>query len=172
MEKIDYIYREVKKFFGLWERPFIKFCEKHFKKGKNLTAIEVGTHKGENAQAFLHFLPISKLILVDIDTSKIKRLVANDPRVVILKSPSNDNSLYDVLPKVVDFVYIDADHSYTECKKDIEFYYPLIKKNGVLGGHDFCPYFMGVVQAVNEFSKKNNYIVQGNLEKEWWIIKK
>lgn len=52
--------------------------------------------------------------------------------------------------KSLDFVFIDGDHTYEGCKKDILAYLPKMKSGGVLAGHDFrhdCP---GVVQAVDE----------------------
>lgn len=36
-----------------------------------------------------------------------------------------------------DWVYIDADHSYDAVKKDLAYYYPLIKKGGYLCGDDY-----------------------------------
>lgn len=35
------------------------------------------------------------------------------------------------------WVYLDGDHSYHAVKKDLEFYYPLIKKGGYLCGDDY-----------------------------------
>lgn len=39
--------------------------------------------------------------------------------------------------KYFDWVYIDADHSYEAVKRDLEFYYPLIKTGGYLCGDDY-----------------------------------
>lgn len=36
----------------------------------------------------------------------------------------------------LDFVYIDADHNYEPFKKDLEVWYPKVKKGGVFAGHD------------------------------------
>lgn len=36
-----------------------------------------------------------------------------------------------------DWVYIDGDHSYDAVKKDLTFYYPLIKRGGYLCGDDY-----------------------------------
>jgi predicted O-methyltransferase YrrM len=49
----------------------------------------------------------------------------------------------------VDFVFIDADHSYEAVRQDIEVWLPKIKPGGMLAGHDYgepC----GVKQAVDE----------------------
>ena len=54
----------------------------------------------------------------------------------------------------LDFVFIDADHSYNGCRADIEAWYPKVRKGGWLCGHDYknvdYPCF-GVEQAVDEF---------------------
>lgn len=58
-----------------------------------------------------------------------------------------DNSL--------DFVFIDANHNYEFVKKDIEAWYPKVKKEGYIGGHD---YRTGVKLAVDEFFKDNKVL--------------
>jgi predicted O-methyltransferase YrrM len=52
-----------------------------------------------------------------------------------------------------DFIYIDGLHTYEGVKTDIQNYLPLVKKGGVIGGHDYTdkiPHLVGVYQAVNE----------------------
>jgi len=50
----------------------------------------------------------------------------------------------------IDFIYIDADHTYESVKRDIELYLPKVKDGGIIGGHDYRPEWKGVVEAVNE----------------------
>lgn len=50
----------------------------------------------------------------------------------------------------LDFVFIDADHSYEGVKQDIESWSPKVKKGGWITGHDYAPYWRGVVRAVDE----------------------
>jgi hypothetical protein len=52
------------------------------------------------------------------------------------------------------FVYLDASHDYENVKNDIDAWYPKIKKNGMLAGHDWQ--HPDVVKAVTEFAEKNN----------------
>ena len=49
----------------------------------------------------------------------------------------------------LDFVFIDADHSYEGVKRDISAWLPKVKKGGYICGHDY-PRYPGVVRAVNE----------------------
>ena len=54
--------------------------------------------------------------------------------------------------KKVDMVFIDAGHSYEECKEDIDAWLPKCKK--IMCGHDYCKEFPGVMKAVEEKFKK------------------
>jgi predicted O-methyltransferase YrrM len=61
----------------------------------------------------------------------------------------------------VDMVFIDAGHSYEDCKADIAAWLPKCKK--IIAGHDYCDQFPGVVQAVNERFPKVNVV-----DSIWW----
>lgn len=50
----------------------------------------------------------------------------------------------------LDFVFIDADHSYGSVRADIAAWLPKVKSGGIIAGHDFAPEFPGVIQAVSE----------------------
>lgn len=50
----------------------------------------------------------------------------------------------------LDFVFVDANHSYESVKKDIEAWMPKVKKGGILSGHDYARNNNGVKQAVVE----------------------
>ena len=50
----------------------------------------------------------------------------------------------------LDGVFIDADHTYEAVKKDIQNWFPKVRKGGILAGHDYIHTWPGVVQAVNE----------------------
>lgn len=57
----------------------------------------------------------------------------------------------------VDFVFVDADHSYESVVKDIDAWLPKIKNQGIISGHDyFNP--CGVKKAVDEkFRNKTKF---------------
>jgi hypothetical protein len=56
-----------------------------------------------------------------------------------------------------DWVYIDGDHSYQGATKDLEYYYPLIKKGGHLCGDDYGDFGAegGPGRAVDEFVERH-----------------
>jgi Methyltransferase domain len=47
-------------------------------------------------------------------------------------------------------VFIDARHTYGECRNDIAAWHPKVRAGGWFAGHDYSNVFPGVVQAVNE----------------------
>jgi hypothetical protein len=51
----------------------------------------------------------------------------------------------------VDFVFIDADHSYEAVKADLAAWLPKVRTGGLIAGHDHSDlYYPGVVRAVRE----------------------
>lgn len=65
---------------------------------------------------------------------------------------------------VADFIFIDGDHSYEICKRDIEQALLAVNK-GIIAGHDWgTEGFKGVEKAVKELLGEPNVI-----ETIWWI---
>jgi hypothetical protein len=58
---------------------------------------------------------------------------------------------FDYDDRSLDFVFIDAGHSYENVKEDITSWFPKIKIGGFIAGHDYSPKWPSVVQAVDEF---------------------
>lgn len=75
-----------------------------------------------------------------------------------------------------DLIYIDADHTYEGCLRDITDWYPKVKKGRFLLGDDYrvSEYRIkfGVIEAVNEFAKNNNIEFFELPNYGWGIIKK
>jgi hypothetical protein len=61
-----------------------------------------------------------------------------------------------VTPRSLDFVYLDARHSYEGVTEDLEAWFPLLRPGGIMAGHDyndgvFIEGVHGVRSAVDEF---------------------
>lgn len=74
----------------------------------------------------------------------------------------------------LDFVFIDADHTYEGCKRDIEAWLPKIRPGGLLGGHDYWPPFTkergyGVCQAVDEAVAANGWTLELGPDTTWYV---
>jgi len=64
--------------------------------------------------------------------------------------------------KLFDWVYVDGDHTYNGCMKDLQAVKNLVKDDGMILGHDYRPAWRkrpdwGVVESVNDFVEENNY---------------
>jgi predicted O-methyltransferase YrrM len=66
----------------------------------------------------------------------------------------------------VDFVFIDADHTYNSVIKDIKAWLPKIKKGGIISGHDYFT-SPGVKSAVDELLG----IVESDRKQNIWYKK-
>jgi hypothetical protein len=55
-----------------------------------------------------------------------------------------------VQDETLDFVFIDADHTYEGCLADILAWTPKVKFGGMISGHDYSDRWPGVMKAVKE----------------------
>jgi len=112
------------------------------------TGVELGFGSGRTSRELLINSWLEQLTSVDIIKQKGMKILL----------PKYDNFKVMVMPSVqaakefegqVDFVFIDADHSYKSVKADIEAWLPLTKH--FICGHDYgTEKFPGVTQAVDE----------------------
>lgn len=121
-----------------------------------------------------------------------------EDRGIMIRSTSEKAA--EIFPdNSLDFVYIDANHSYNYVVQDLELWYPKVKFGGLVMGHDYLdidwyndPNFLenrkdkhiygsdsvymgifGVNPAVDEFCERNGY--DFNVTNEWfgsWFFKK
>lgn len=94
-------------------------------------------------------------------------------RATILKGESSKIAeTFD--DNIVDFVFIDADHSYEGCSGDIARWWPKVKRGGILSGHDYnTPHArtQGVDKAVDEFVKRTGLPIEFGDDWTWFIRK-
>lgn len=133
-------------------------------------AIEVGSYVGRTALALLE-AGASEVYCVDTweggadEKDEANRLYQRHGSRVFETFCRNagDAFLFDIFPLVgtslqwakvwpfkVDLVYLDASHDYDSVKADIEAWWPHVEEGGILCGHDFDPYWSGVMRAVEE----------------------
>ena len=147
---------------------------------RSIRGIEIGCDKGEFCRYLLN--KFANLHITTIDPSAKWEEVCENlkpfwDRVNILPVYSDDG--YRFLEGKFDFVFIDGNHSYEQCKRDIEHYAPLVRLGGYVSGHnyDFINYnnetmgggaHPGVNTAVNEIYTDKVRIQQDFI---WYIIK-
>ena len=172
----------------VFPRPFEKFI-----KGTDLVGAEIGVYKGEHAVSMIKRINPKRLYLVDgyklyDNYEDGKRHYGIDQDDLETAEKIADKINYDCIERIkessedatrkikepLDFVYIDAEHSYDAVKKDIALWYPKVKKGGVIGGHDFdngiVDEHSGVVQAVIEFVNANKLKLYVGYP-DWWVVK-
>ena len=144
--------------------------------------VEVGSWMGQSAcYMAVEIINSNKNIKFDcVDKwgpggpARYKRFLKNTKSVQSIVNPirltsTEASNLY--ADNSLDFVFIDANHSYEFIKDDIKHWYPKVKKGGILAGHDYWSDWPGVIQAVDEFISKNNYSLEINSECCWGFTK-
>lgn len=74
-----------------------------------------------------------------------KKFASGSQKIDLIRADSQKNETLENLKgilgdKQVDFLFIDADHSYEGVKKDYELYSPLVKKGGIIAFHDIVKF--------------------------------
>lgn len=110
--------------------------------------LEVGTDKGKS-------LSIARMVAQDGVAVMGVDLRVN-PEVPNTGFKQGDSvDIASNFKRKIDVLFIDGDHSYEGCKRDIDAWFPHLKENGVMLFHDCDETSPGVIQAVAEFV--NNY---------------
>lgn len=133
---------------------------------------ELGVKEGRMTQFLLQYNPMLELIAVDLwaerpeaaerkggetyedwDFGKIRsefnqRVVDFVDRLTVCNM-STDEAAGQV-SDALDFVFIDAEHSYEGVSRDIERWRPLVRSGGLIAGHDFNHKWPMVQKAVTD----------------------
>ena len=145
-----------------------------------LVGCELGVDVCNNANSILSLMNISTLHLVDsfargkiyepcyLPYGECKERLAEYKDKVVYHIGNTKGISKDFTDSSLDFVYVDADHSYECCREDMLNYWPKVKNGGVLAGHDLV--IEGVKKAVNQFCEENKVTHESN-GNDWWILK-
>ena len=70
----------------------------------------------------------------------------------------------------LDFVFIDAEHTYEAVTADIAAWLPKIRPGGLMSGHDYSPaWWPGVVRAVDEFVAAHGLALDVGVQATWFV---
>ena len=81
---------------------------------------------------------------------------ALNERVIITRAMSHE-ACRQFNQNTVDFIYLDANHSFTEVTRDLTCWWPILKPGGIFAGHDYYEgnaIGHGVKLAVDAFAKE------------------
>lgn len=112
------------------------------------TYVEIGVDKGRSLWVARQIDSSLKVYGVDIQ---------EDPRIEGTTFYQNDSVVIarDWKNGPIDLLFIDGDHSYEGCKRDIEAWFTHMKPHGVILFHDADETSPGVIWAISEFFTKN-----------------
>jgi len=136
---------------GAWFGKSTNFMANKIKEsGKNINFTTVDTFKGSPTE--------------DVHNNTL-RVFDNDiysefmHSTILLDNLSNINVIKDTsinakdsfLNNSLDFIMIDAGHTYDDLKIDINAWFYKVKPGGIIAGDDYIPLFQGVIDYVNEY---------------------
>lgn len=144
--------------------------------GENLVGLELGVNRSDSFMTLLENCPnISKLYGVDdfkphhdiwnnrtVDGMELDMIRAetlakhkhteHKNKIVFIEKNSLE-AAKDIEDDSLDFIFIDADHSYEAVLADFQAWYKKVKHGGLIAGHDI--YHGPVAKAVYEFRNVN-----------------
>jgi hypothetical protein len=155
---------------------------------EDLVGAEIGVYKGGHAHEMLNYLKIKKLHLVDhylkyyapeaqqevtqerqdVAKEEAQKLLAPHEKNIVWHIKSSLDASAEVDDESLDFVYIDASHSYNDLTNDLYAWFPKVKKGGFVAGHDWG--LREIRDAVNHFASKHSYPVE-ELQEDWYFKK-
>lgn len=158
---------------------------------------EVGVHKGEWSSRILRRLPGLKLFLIDLwesypgykDFPAAKVSEAYYTAIELTKGFDvqfikewSHKAANQFMDESLDFVYLDANHTYEYVVQDLAAWAPKVKKGGIVCGHDYDDYSksrrrfeMNVINAVNgwvnSYQISHLFILINNKGRSWMYVK-
>jgi hypothetical protein len=136
-------------------------------KGERTTMIELGCYMGESTMLFAASNIFDKIYTIEphegheifsenygYSWELVKEQFEINTRYfdnISLISDYSHNVVDRFKDNSIDFIYIDANHSYESVKQDLILYYPKVKQGGYIGGHDYHEIIWPeVVTAIHE----------------------
>lgn len=153
---------------------------------------EIGVSFGSHCKRILETTQVEKLYGID------PYLAYGDPTNITMSSLYFDIFYYKVLDKLsifgsrfelirdfsvnvaskfedasLDFIFLDANHTYPSVKADLNAWYRKVRPGGIVVGDDYATSHPGVPQAVNEFFAQRGLKVHLDTEQPriWWVQK-
>jgi len=170
---------------------------KRMPRSRTIYGAEIGVFRGHMSRRLLAYMPSLNLFMVDsweahdqtgdyamsgdfhaglsaeqqegFAQEAAGNVAFAESRRMIFREPS-DKAAHRIGDGKLDFVFIDADHSYQGCLSDIEAWLPKLKPDGLLCGHDYDnpEYDFGVKRAVDEFIARTGMTLELGANYTWF----
>lgn len=178
----------------LWEKKkwisapgLCDIVKKTFEAEGLITGLEIGVASGWTMNHFLNQIP--NLILIGVDPyvayddggiqitqekldaqfAAAQENISEFDRATIVKEYSDKVASF-VEDELLNYIFIDGDHSYDGVLKDLENFYSKVKPGGIFAGHDYS--LKSVRDALDEFRKNKNFdSIKHTTHDVWYWIK-
>ena len=136
--KLDYIIQRIKDF-------------------KKIQILELGVQNGVSTKRFIELCDINDGFLTSIDIKDCSNVIKNDRWKFIHSSDDNFEIIDKIIPRAIDFIFIDSLHEPNHVEKVFYHYYEFLKKGGmcIIDDISWLPYSKGQYRD-NEFSEYIN----------------
>ena len=127
---------------------------KHF---QNIQILELGVKRGTSTKKFIELCNVNNGFLTSIDINDCSNVIKSDRWKFIHSSDDNFDMLDKIIPKNLDFIFIDSLHEPNHIKKVFYHYYKFLKKGGIciIDDISWLPYSKSGIYD-NEFTENIN----------------
>ena len=124
---------------------------------QKIKILELGVQSGSSTKKFIELCNINDGYLTSIDIDDCSKVIKSDRWKFIHSSDDNFEKIDKIIPKALDFIYIDSLHEPNHVKKVFYHYYSFLKKGGIciIDDISWLPYSKNQYRD-NEFSEYIN----------------
>ena len=124
---------------------------------QKIQILELGVQNGFSTKKFIELCNINDGYLTSIDIDDCSKVIKSDRWKFIHSSDDNFEKIDKIIPKALDFIYIDSLHQAKHVEKVFYHYYSFLKKRGIciIDDISWLPYSKNQYRD-NEFSEHTN----------------
>ena len=124
---------------------------------QKIQILELGVQNGFSTKKFIELCNINDGYLTSIDIDDCSKVIKSDRWKFIHSSDDNFEKIDKIIPKALDFIYIDSFHEAKHVEKVFYHYYSFLKKGGIciIDDISWLPYSKNQYRD-NEFSEHIN----------------
>ena len=124
---------------------------------QKIQILELGVQNGSSTKKFIELCNINDGYLTSIDIDDCSKVIKSDRWKFIHSSDDNFEKIDKIIPKALDFIYIDSLHQAKHVEKVFYHYYSFLKKGGIciIDDISWLPYSKNQYRD-NEFSEHTN----------------